>query len=147
MIAILFHLVSEVSNPIQQSFVLRPVSVLVFLPVAIIILIIVAHALAVVKLVYGLQPLDRPVGKFPCFRPPDVHVLGADDNHYQVDAFVTYAGRQAWPSGGRDSSLDAIDSSLAEHEMGVVPLVSLPISIGILLNDVSLRAHDLFEFL
>ena len=126
---------------------LGPVAIILLLPTIIILIIIIADALSVVELVYSLQPLDSPVGKFPCLRPPDVHILRADDNHDQVDAFITDTCRKARASGWRDSSLNTVNSSLSEHQMGVVPFVSFPIAIRILLNDVSLRAHHLFEFL
>ena len=101
------------------------------------------------KFLYRLQPSHGPIGQFPGFGPADVHVLGADDDHDYFEVVVADGGAEAGACVGGDAGFDAVYASLAEHCVGVVPLISPPIAISVLLDRIKLGTHhfpELFYF-
>jgi len=134
------------ADTIQQTLMLR----LVFtraLPVDVVVLgRVLFLAFRIVKFVNRFQTLHGPVRKLPGFTPTDIHGLGADNHHYQVDSVVAQRGGQARTSSWSDSGLYSINSPLAKHQVCVVPLVSLLISIRVLLYYMGFCSNYFFEF-
>ena len=107
----------------------------------------------VVRVVRLLELRDRlhachcPVRQLPRFRPADVLVLRAQDDHCDFKVFVPNTGAQAGTCVGSDACLDSVDASLAQHQVGVVPLVRFSVSIGVFLHLVKLSADNVSEAL
>lgn len=131
---------SKVSNSIKKSFMF-------YFVITLVVVIVVLHflALLIVKLVDCFEPLHCPICKLPSLAPPDVHRLRANYHHYKLDSFVANTGCEAWPSWWGNSSFYSVDSSLSQHQVRVVPLVCLSISIRVLLHDHWFRAHYFLE--
>jgi len=120
-------------NPVQQPFVLYRIVVV----------------LEVLELGDRFHPCHGPVRELPRFRPADVHIFGADDHNDNFEVVVHDRGAKARTCVGRDASLDTVDAALSQHKVGIVPLVGLPVSVGVLLHLVKLCAHhfpELWEF-
>jgi len=101
--------------------------------------------LQVLKLCDRFHAGHCPVRQLPSFRPPDVHVFGADDCHDDLKVVVHHRSAQARSCVRGDSRLYAIDASLAQHQVRVVPLVGLFIAVCVLLNHIEFGPHYLFE--
>lgn len=110
-----------------------------------IIIIILIHLLTllIIKLINGLESLHGPVSKLPRFAPANVHWFCANNHNNKFNAFVTDACCQARSRRRCDTSFNSIDASLAQHQVSVVPLISLPVAIRVLLQNVRLRSHCL----
>ena len=89
--------------------------------------------------------MHSPVCKFPRLWPTDVHVLCTYDDDNKVNTIHAYTSAEARSSSGCYSSLDAVDSPLAQHQMSVVPLVGSPVAISIFLHSEELSAHKFFK--
>lgn len=119
------------SNSIEESLVLDFLTLVV--------------RLLVLELLDGAQPLHRPVGQLPRFRPPDVHGLRANYHHDQVDAVHADRGAQAGARSWRHARLDSVDAALPQHQVRVVPLVRPFVPIRVFFHCEELRAHQFLE--
>ena len=97
--------------------------------------------LLVVKLVNHFQPLHGPVCELPCFTPADIHWFCANNHNHKINSFVTDTCCQAWTGRWRNTGFYSINASLTEHQVRVVPLVSLPVAVRVLLQDVRLGTN------
>ena len=101
--------------------------------------------LGILEFFYSAKSMHGPICELPSFGPTNVHVFSANYDYYQVNPVKAYAGAEARSSSWSHSRLDPIDASLAEHQVSVVPLVSSPIAITVLLDSEKLSSHKLLE--
>lgn len=89
--------------------------------------------------------MHGPICELPSFRPTNIHVFSTNNDYYQVNPVKAYAGAEARSSSWSHSRLDTINASLAEHQVCVVPLVSSPIAISVLLDGEKFSSYKLLE--
>ena len=107
----------------------------------------IVAVLSLLEFSYCFHPRHRPVRKFPCFRPPYIHVFGIYYHNYQFKIVVPDTCAQAWSSIWRNTRFDTVDSSLSQHQVSIVPFICSFVSICIFLHDKELLTYNFSELL
>ena len=101
--------------------------------------------LGILEFFYCAKSMHGPICEFPSFGPTNVHIFSANDDYYQINPVKAYAGTETRSSCRSHTSLDAIDASLTQHQVSVVPLVCPPIAISVFLDGEKLSSYKLFK--
>jgi hypothetical protein len=113
----------------------------------IIIIISIFFTFLIIKFIDCFKSLHCPICEFPCFTPSYFHRFCCNYYYYQINSLVVYTCTKARTCRWSNSCFYSIYSSLAQHQMSIVPFICFFISICIFFKNKRFSVHYFSEFL
>lgn len=118
-----------------------------FVLIIIIIIISIFFTFLIIKFINCFKSLHCPICQFPCLTPSDFHRFCSNNYYYQIDSLIVYTCAETRTCRWSNSCFYSINSSLAQHQMSIVPFICFFISICILFKNKRFSIHHFSELL